>query len=281
MKRETKLTRRETLLKLHRRRRRAVAFRLRPRRALARRARRARIGRDADAYRSSARCSRRARRWRANIGPRTFRPISVPTARPRPTIPTTRTRAPTASPTGGSRSAAWSTTELKLSLADLRALAVAHADHPPRLRRRLELHRAMERRAAGERAGGGAAEARGALHRALLRRHARTVARRQWPLLRDDRSRRRRASADDPRLRDERRAAAGRARRAAEARVERQLGYKMAKYVMRIEAIDSFAALGRGRGGFWEDRGYEWYARNLSHASPQFARRSLTGGAPC
>ncbi len=43
-------------------------------------------------------------------------------------------------------------------------------------------------------------------------------------------------------------------------RVERQLGYKMAKYVMRIEAIDSFAGLGGGRGGFWEDRGYEWYA---------------------
>ena len=43
-------------------------------------------------------------------------------------------------------------------------------------------------------------------------------------------------------------------------RVERQLGYKMAKYVMRIEAIDSFAALGLGHGGFWEDRGYEWYA---------------------
>ncbi len=43
-------------------------------------------------------------------------------------------------------------------------------------------------------------------------------------------------------------------------RVERQLGYKMAKYVMRIEAIDSFEKLGRGKGGFWEDRGYEWYA---------------------
>ena len=43
-------------------------------------------------------------------------------------------------------------------------------------------------------------------------------------------------------------------------RVERQLGYKMAKYVMRIEAVDSFATLGRGRGGFWEDLGYEWYA---------------------
>lgn len=43
-------------------------------------------------------------------------------------------------------------------------------------------------------------------------------------------------------------------------RVERQLGYKMAKYVMRVEAIESFETLGRGRGGFWEDRGYEWYA---------------------
>ncbi len=43
-------------------------------------------------------------------------------------------------------------------------------------------------------------------------------------------------------------------------RVERQLGYKQAKYIMRMEAIDSFTHLGRGRGGFWEDRGYEWYA---------------------
>jgi DMSO/TMAO reductase YedYZ molybdopterin-dependent catalytic subunit len=43
-------------------------------------------------------------------------------------------------------------------------------------------------------------------------------------------------------------------------RVERQLGYKMAKYVMRIEAVASFATIGRGRGGYWEDLGYEWYA---------------------
>ena len=43
-------------------------------------------------------------------------------------------------------------------------------------------------------------------------------------------------------------------------RVERQLGYKQAKYVMRIEAVDSLLSLGRGKGGFWEDRGYEWYA---------------------
>ncbi len=43
-------------------------------------------------------------------------------------------------------------------------------------------------------------------------------------------------------------------------RLERQLGYKMAKYVMRIEAIASFDKLGRGKGGYWEDRGYQWYA---------------------
>ncbi|MCK8779646.1 molybdopterin-binding protein [Rhizobium sp. NTR19] len=43
-------------------------------------------------------------------------------------------------------------------------------------------------------------------------------------------------------------------------RVERQLGYKQAKYIMRIELVDSFAGLWGGNGGFWEDRGYEWYA---------------------
>lgn len=43
-------------------------------------------------------------------------------------------------------------------------------------------------------------------------------------------------------------------------RVERQLGYKMAKYVRSIELVDSFAGLGGGRGSYWADRGYEWYA---------------------
>jgi DMSO/TMAO reductase YedYZ molybdopterin-dependent catalytic subunit len=43
-------------------------------------------------------------------------------------------------------------------------------------------------------------------------------------------------------------------------RVERQLGYKHAKYVQRIEAVSSFAMIRGGRGGFWEDLGYEWYA---------------------
>lgn len=43
-------------------------------------------------------------------------------------------------------------------------------------------------------------------------------------------------------------------------RVERQLGYKHAKYLMHIEIRDSFASIWGGKGGFWEDRGYEWYA---------------------
>jgi len=44
-------------------------------------------------------------------------------------------------------------------------------------------------------------------------------------------------------------------------RVERQLGYKHAKYVMRVEAVASLAAIGAGKGGYWEDsNGYEWYA---------------------
>jgi DMSO/TMAO reductase YedYZ molybdopterin-dependent catalytic subunit len=43
-------------------------------------------------------------------------------------------------------------------------------------------------------------------------------------------------------------------------RDERQLGYKMAKYIMRIELVDSFANIRGGKGGYWEDQGYEWYA---------------------
>lgn len=44
-------------------------------------------------------------------------------------------------------------------------------------------------------------------------------------------------------------------------RVERQLGYKQAKYVMRIEAVASLAHIGQGKGGYWEDAiDYEWYA---------------------
>ena len=44
-------------------------------------------------------------------------------------------------------------------------------------------------------------------------------------------------------------------------RVERQLGYKHAKFVERIEAVASLDAVGAGGGGTWEDlAGYAWYA---------------------
>jgi DMSO/TMAO reductase YedYZ molybdopterin-dependent catalytic subunit len=43
-------------------------------------------------------------------------------------------------------------------------------------------------------------------------------------------------------------------------RIERQLGYKHAKYLTGIEAVASLDGIGEGRGGYWEDRGYQWYA---------------------
>jgi DMSO/TMAO reductase YedYZ molybdopterin-dependent catalytic subunit len=44
-------------------------------------------------------------------------------------------------------------------------------------------------------------------------------------------------------------------------RIERQLGYKHAKYVRAIEAVASLAQIGRGKGGYWEDvADYAWYA---------------------
>lgn len=43
-------------------------------------------------------------------------------------------------------------------------------------------------------------------------------------------------------------------------RVERQLGYKQAKYIQRIQVTDTLKGINGGRGGYWEDRGYEWYA---------------------
>ena len=43
-------------------------------------------------------------------------------------------------------------------------------------------------------------------------------------------------------------------------RAERKLGYKMAKYILRIELVDSYDSIGSGKGGYWEDLGYDWYA---------------------
>jgi len=44
------------------------------------------------------------------------------------------------------------------------------------------------------------------------------------------------------------------------ARIERQLGYKQAKYISSIELVASLDDIGDGNGGYWEDQGYEWYA---------------------
>ena len=44
------------------------------------------------------------------------------------------------------------------------------------------------------------------------------------------------------------------------ARIERQLGYKMAKFIVGIELVESFANIADGKGGYWEDQGYQWYA---------------------
>ena len=39
-------------------------------------------------------------------------------------------------------------------------------------------------------------------------------------------------------------------------RVERQLGYKMAKYLQAIEVVPDLT----DKGGYWEEKGYDWYA---------------------
>ena len=43
-------------------------------------------------------------------------------------------------------------------------------------------------------------------------------------------------------------------------RVENQLGYKHAKYIRAIEFVESFEKIGGGKGSYWADQGYEWYA---------------------
>lgn len=43
-------------------------------------------------------------------------------------------------------------------------------------------------------------------------------------------------------------------------RFERQLGYKHAKYVTHIQLVKSLTGIRGGKGGYWEDQGYEWYA---------------------
>jgi DMSO/TMAO reductase YedYZ molybdopterin-dependent catalytic subunit len=43
-------------------------------------------------------------------------------------------------------------------------------------------------------------------------------------------------------------------------RIERQLGYKHAKFLMKIDLVSRLDDIRGGKGGYWEDSGYEWYA---------------------
>ena len=43
-------------------------------------------------------------------------------------------------------------------------------------------------------------------------------------------------------------------------RVENQLGYQHAKYIRSLEFVASFDKIASGKGGYWEDQGYEGYA---------------------
>jgi DMSO/TMAO reductase YedYZ molybdopterin-dependent catalytic subunit len=42
-------------------------------------------------------------------------------------------------------------------------------------------------------------------------------------------------------------------------RIPLQLGYKNTKWIRSIELVSSFAQIAGGRGGYWEDEGYQWY----------------------
>jgi DMSO/TMAO reductase YedYZ molybdopterin-dependent catalytic subunit len=43
-------------------------------------------------------------------------------------------------------------------------------------------------------------------------------------------------------------------------RIPTQLAYKSTKWVKRIEVVSTFEHIYGGKGGYWEDNGYEWYA---------------------
>jgi DMSO/TMAO reductase YedYZ molybdopterin-dependent catalytic subunit len=42
--------------------------------------------------------------------------------------------------------------------------------------------------------------------------------------------------------------------------MELQIGYKQFKHIERISVVDSLDEVGKGRGGLYEQYGYQWYA---------------------
>ncbi len=83
---------------------------------------------------------------------------------------------------------------------------------------------------------------------------------RHQPLLRKHRSRGCVPSADDPCLRDERRRAADRQRGADSFARRAAAGLQAREVRDAIELVDSFARIAGGKGGYWEDQGYQWFA---------------------
>ena len=155
-----------------RRLRRALAGAVVPEHPLQRRA--------ADASARSVRCSPTTIS-RADSPRPTFRRSSAPTAARRPTIrPIVAMAAERLRRLAAEGRRAGRDAGRVLARRSARH-AVAHPDHPPRLRRGLELHRQVEGRAARARARAGEAQAGGALHRLPLRRRAGEDARRLGP----------------------------------------------------------------------------------------------------
>ena len=105
----------------------------------------------------------------------------------------------------------------------------------------------------------GEGEAGGALRRLPLHGHDRARPLGRHQILRLDRPDRRPPPADDPGLRHERQAPAGRERRAAARAGRAAARLQDAEIPHRIELVDSFAAIGVGKGGYWEDSGYDWF----------------------
>ena len=164
------------------------------------------------------------------------------------------------------RSAAWSSSRSSLSIADLRAMPLAHPDHPARLRRGLELHRRMDGRAAAADPGGGQAR-NPAAYVVFYCADPMGDGRRQSAPYYYESLDLMEATHPQTILAYDLNGKPLPVEHGAPVRLraERQLGYKMAKYVQRIELVDSFDKWRRQR-------------RLLGGSGLHLVRRDLTPG---
>jgi DMSO/TMAO reductase YedYZ molybdopterin-dependent catalytic subunit len=144
----------------------------------------------------------------------------------------------------------------EFSIDDLKETGQPYPDHPARLRRRLERHRQMAGHAIVGPARSRRRRSEGALRGVPLpRQHGRRHA-----VLRKRRHPGSAASADPPGLRPQRQAAAGIQRRATALARGSAARLQAGQVHRKHRAGRSFAKIGSGNGGYWEDQGYEWYA---------------------